>query len=110
MMHPLSNFMGEDNFETRCPCLEYSNNGQDNKCEVCQHLAVFHATKKVTPVWLMYICLSNVPYVYVYNVMFKEEKKIGDMSVQQLRVNTYLVKKKIHKLITSTTTKRYYQN
>ncbi len=77
--------------EKKCPCIEYSNNGQDNKCEVCQHLAVFHAPKKVTPVWLMYICLSNVPYVYVWNVMFKEEKKIGDMSVQQLRVNTYLV-------------------
>ena len=31
--------------EKKCPCIEYSNNGQDNKCEVCQHLAVFHAPK-----------------------------------------------------------------
>ena len=38
----------------KSPCPEYSKNLLNNICECCGHLAVFHATNKVTPVWLMY--------------------------------------------------------
>ena len=50
--------------EKKCVCTEYSNNGVDNRCEVCGHLAVFHTTTKITPVWLMYnLCVKRSIFI-----------------------------------------------
>jgi hypothetical protein len=56
-----TNISGE---EKKCACREYSNNQADNRCEVCDHLAVHHTNTKTKPVWLMYnLCLKRSIFI-----------------------------------------------